>query len=376
MQKWNIKTLKELRKKYKILVDKEVDISKQLEYTSILGSIDAILCRYNELSIGIDIQSHPKLDETLKSDEDLISYHSDYMPILREFNFVRDKIFVHPNTLFDILPFSKNNLFNTSDNFYESVGSVFLDRYLELIKYRKDNLYIRKSASVNVYGLTYCVYGKNISFIELGLTHTVQDYVTLIHEYGHAIGNSINAYATWDSSKYVLLELPSIFFEILGTMFVGDNLDLEDDSYNLILGELTDYLLATRRIITKLDMYGDVGFESLLDKSFYKKYASKELGLESKDIKDLMYIPISEDFHYIISYLTAIELVLIYKSDKKEALRLLNLILIDNEKSPNDYLKYIRSLGIFPGKNIDAYLELVSQKGKEIKSNNLVLKKH
>jgi hypothetical protein len=71
-------------------------------------------------------------------------------------------------------------------------------------------------------------------------------------------------------------------------------------------------------------------------------------------------------FHYIVSYLTAIELYLIYQNDKTLALDLLYKIINKTEDYSIGYLNYVKSLGLEPGKNFGKYIDILHSKAKDL----------
>lgn len=71
--------------------------------------------------------------------------------------------------------------------------------------------------------------------------------------------------------------------------------------------------------------------------------------------------------HYIISYLTAIELYLVYQDSHDKALDLLLQIIKKEEKSNKEYLEFIKSLELEPGSHFDNYIEILMNKAKELK---------
>ena len=70
--------------------------------------------------------------------------------------------------------------------------------------------------------------------------------------------------------------------------------------------------------------------------------------------------------HYVISYLTAIELYLIYQGCPEVAIDLLYKIITAEKNSSKEYLDYIIELGLEPGKNFDTYLSLLFERAKDV----------
>ena len=162
------------------------------------------------------------------------------------------------------------------------------------------------------------------------------------------------------------LKLDSLFFEMLGLDYLSDNLELQKDSLDIGMQVLKDYLYASQLICIKLDMYDDLSDNQLYKKRIIKKYLTNEVGLNPIGINDVLNTHMRDYFHYVISYLTAIELYFIYQSDKNLALDLLYKIINRTEQYSADYLNYVKSLGLDPGKNFDKYITLLHDKAKEL----------
>ena len=71
--------------------------------------------------------------------------------------------------------------------------------------------------------------------------------------------------------------------------------------------------------------------------------------------------------YYIISYLTAIELYIIYQSDKQLALDLLYKIINSKKEHSAGYLEYVKGSGLEPGKNFKKYLKILFDKARDLK---------
>ena len=74
----------------------------------------------------------------------------------------------------------------------------------------------------------------------------------------------------------------------------------------------------------------------------------------------------SDYYHYVISYLTAIELYLIYQYNPDKALNDLFSIINIKKDNNKEYLDYVISLGLEPGRNFEVYLQLLLDRAKEV----------
>lgn len=371
MKNWNIEYLKSLYSKYYKLSMETKDPTLSLEYENVANSIYVIIDRYDEL-----VNKRINFDQTvelanyrsvLENDFWVLDNYGIYCPYIRRINDYNSYISVNPNENLPVIDTSLSKILTVSGDFFKSIGGVFHDKYKMMSTRFPDTLHVFKlGANVVNNGQTYSVYNTDITFIELGVNHTAQDYVSTIHECGHGISCSINPTAMFDFGKYCFIELDSLFFEMLGLDYLSDNLELQKDSLDIGMQVLKDYLYASQLICIKLDMYDDLSDNQLYKKRIIKKYLTNEVGLNPIGINDVLNTHMRDYFHYIISYLTAIELYFIYQSDKNSALDLLYKIINRTEQYSADYLNYVKSLGLDPGNNFDKYITLLHDKAKEL----------
>jgi hypothetical protein len=141
---------------------------------------------------------------------------------------------------------------------------------------------------------------------------------------------------------------------------------LYKDSFDIAMQVLKDYLYSAQLICIKLDMYDNLTDKQLYKKRSIKRYLSNEVGLNNTGIDDIMNTYMRDYFHYIVSYLTAIELYLVYQNDKTLALDLLYKIINKTEDYSIGYLNYVKSLGLEPGKNFGKYIDILHTKAKDL----------
>ena len=372
MQRWNIEYLKKLHTKYERLSVHTEDPTQSLEYESTANSILDIIDRYDamvhkkiSLTGGFEVSSHKSI---VSSDFSIISDYGYYCPYVRMLSEYDDYLDIKPNTDLPIIDSGVNRIVRLSSDFYSQFNNVFSDTYRGMSKSFRETLHMRKiTGSTITAGQTYSVYNTTITFFELGYNNTIQDYVSAIHEFGHGISCNLNPGAMWDFGKYCFIEVDSLFFELLGTDYIGEKLDRKKDAFDINMHVLKDYIYSAMLISTKLDMYSECDRFDLNNKRFVKQYLIKEIGLNKLGVNDVMNTWIRDYMHYIISYLTAIELYLIYQDNPDKALDLLFSIITVKKNSNKEYLDYVISLGLEPGKNFDTYLKLLFERAKDVK---------
>lgn len=372
MQQWNINFIRELYNKYLKLSRETKDPTLSLEYENTANSIFNIMARYDELvnkRIRLD-GSYERVNFRYVIDDDfeLLDYFGCYCPYIRRINEFGESISVNPNEDLPRINTDTNRILTVSRDFYDSIDGVFGRTYSSLEGRLDKTLHIRKlSPNIVTNGQTYSVYKTDITFIELGVNQTTQDYVSAIHEFGHGISCAINPMAMYDYNKYCFIELESLFFELLGLDYLSDNLDLSKDTFDISMQVLKDYIYSARLICSKLDMYNTLGANQVYNKRIISKFLTDEFGYSSVGIKDVLRTRIRDYFHYIISYLTAIELYMIYQCDKTLALDLLYKIISSEQSYAIEYLNHVKQLGLEPGKNFEKYVEILFNKAKDLK---------
>lgn len=371
MQRWNINYLKELYNKYYNLSVVTTDPTLSLEYENIANSIFNIIDRYDEL-VTKRIKLNGSLERVnfrrvIEDDFSILDNYGIFCPYVRRLDELGECLEVRPNSELPKITVSTHKILTVSRSFYDSIGGIFASKYVEMAKRFKDTLHIRKlPQKVVTNGQTYSVYNTDITFVELGVNQTTQDYVSAIHEFGHGISCAINPMAMYDYGKYCFIELDSLFFEMVGLDFLSSNLSLEKDSFDINIQVLKDYIYSAQLICSKLDMYDSLSPDQLYEKRNVKNYLFNEIGYNKLGANDVMNTYIRDYLHYIISYLTAIELYMIYQSDKSLALDLLHKIIITKQEFPIGYLNFVKSLGLEPGKSFNDYLEILFNKAKDL----------
>lgn len=371
MQRWNINYLKELYNKYYNLSVVTTDPTLSLEYENIANSIFNIIDRYDEL-VTKRIKLNGSVERVnfrrvIEDDFSILDNYGIFCPYVRRLDELGECLEVRPNSELPKITVSTHKILTVSRSFYDSIGGIFASKYVEMAKRFKDTLHIRKlPQKVVTNGQTYSVYNTDITFVELGVNQTTQDYVSAIHEFGHGISCAINPMAMYDYGKYCFIELDSLFFEMVGLDFLSSNLSLEKDSFDINIQVLKDYIYSAQLICSKLDMYDRLSPDQLYEKRNVKNYLFNEIGYNKLGANDVMNTYIRDYLHYIISYLTAIELYMIYQSDKSLALDLLHKIIITKQEFPIGYLNFVKSLGLEPGKSFNDYLEILFNKAKDL----------
>lgn len=372
MYNWNLKDLKNLLSEYKRKIKATDDLVLREEYEKTVSNIIEVIKSYRGMT-GIDFSQISSIipntyDSVIRDDFNIHQICRAYFPIVRDF---RDRMDGTEVSLQDNLPkvnISCSEIVAITSEFYHQFRGIFSSTFDDLAANFRNRLYFRKAYRNNCYGgNTYSIYGTNEVFVECIKGNTMQDCVSSIHESSHAITSRLNQNIMWDWNKYCLIEVDSLFFEMVGTSFVADLLGDKLSGLRIRLATFKDNLYSADIICSKEDMYGDLSNKELQSKKNVIDYYKEEIGYDKFATKDAMYSRIQDYMHYIISYLVAVELYMIFINDQNRALDLLYKIVMLKDLDNNIYLRCVRKLGIEPGRNIKEYYNLLLKEEDGIK---------
>ena len=372
MRRWNIEFLKQLYSKYQKLAETTEDPTLSLEYEDIANSALDVIDRYYVLVHKKSVLSGANEFVTHKSiisgDFSVLRDYGYYCPYIREFAEYNSILEINPNPDATLIEFDSDRLISLCSRFYHQLGGTFADEFGKISQSFDDTIHIRKlTNSVVASGQTYSIYKTNISFFELAYNKTIQDYVSAIHEFGHGIVNSINPEAIWDFGTYCFSEVASLFFELVGTDYIGTELGIKKDAFDINMHVLKDYIYSAKIMSLKFDMYTMCDRAKLNNKKYVKDYLKHAVGIDNTTRSDVLNFQLRECMHYVISYLIAIELYLIYQQSPEVAFDLLHKIIVAEKNSSKEYLDYVVGLGLEPGKNFEKYLATLFDKAKDFK---------
>lgn len=376
MYSWNLKDLDRLYKTYSKKAEDEEELSAQIEYENTANNILDVISHYDSY-LSDDAsgkcsskESKDSFADIITEDKTIIRTYGTYISVIRSFSDQLDltKISLGKEKYKNIIT-SQSGIVTMSTEFYHQFKGVFSNAYDNLAANFRNRLMFRPSNPNERYGgNTFPIYGTREVFMDCIKANTLQDYISHIHESSHGINSIINPGIVWDEQKYCLIEVDSIFFELIGNEFVSSKLDYLKEGYNIKMRTFYDYLYSADLICSKTDMYNELSQNDLNNKRLVRAFYKKEIGYDRTLIKDAMYSSISGYMHYVISYLTAVELYLVYRVDKDKALDMLYRIMMLKNLDNAHYLDEVRKIGIEPGHNVKIYYEIL--KNEEDDLNN------
>lgn len=367
MYSWNIDDLNKLLNYYLSLQDKTTDPQLVVDYQNTINSIETLLLYYKEQTtkkISYEIIS---FRDTINEDFDCLTQFGKYMSIVKHFRDSFDGHLIEVDFDLQKVDVSDGFIVKLANNFYTRFGGIFSKSYQSLASNFTDRLWFRNCGKKMTYnGYTHRIYGSDDVFIEVFRNKTIQDFITFFHEDGHGITSKINPNMKYDYKKYCFMETDALFFELLATFYIGAKLGMQDECSKIRLSTFNDYLCSAEMLCAK-QLY-ITGVNGKINSRLKQiKFYMRELNYSLKNAIDTVNFSVDENLNYVISYLTAVELFLIYLTNPIKALDLLHQIILLSNLSSDEYLLKIQEMGLEPGKNINSFYELINDEKEVLK---------
>ncbi len=362
MYKWDINEIK----KNIIALQRQLESTsnpvEELEIENKIYALEDLIDYYNQeichSKSARTIYIPEGFREIIADDLKLTKEFGYYFSIIRSFSESFDYSKIRPQDLPSRMSSPNPKIVALTSAFYKKQSEIFQETYAKLSSHFTTRLNFNKpNANNSLDGETKPIYGTNLVYININKSNTIRDYVTMIHESSHGMAYLLNDDVIWDDQKYCFRELDSLFFELIGIDYIDTTLSSPIDCQQIKVATFKDYLYSADLITSKADMYNSLSRQDLKNRKAVTTFLKQEIGYDKIGVKDVMRTYSKEYFHYIISYLTAIELYLIYQVDQDFALELLYKIIMFKDMNNQAYLAQIRKLGIEPGKNIEEYFK-------------------
>lgn len=375
---WNFNYLLKKLHYYKKLRKNETDVDKQLKLEETIGSIEEVF-DYLFSSVIPQRQSYKTVYEM---DTEFQKEYCDLNPFIFDFldRFENEEITYEVD--FSKIPgLNRNKILSITADFYREIRDErFVEpsrklnlRSDELVRFKKSKI---TDANANDAAITLQIYNTEDILMLIKSDKTIQDIISTIHEYAHSIAFLINQDHSTELGKFPYVEVDSIFFEMLGTEYAGSVLNMPTQALNIDIDRFYDYLLSALIIVSKLNVHTMIN-DGKLNKKDIINYLKIEENLDDDEIKSVLYRPMSDYYHYVISYLTAIELYIIYQDFPEAALDALHEIITSKDMKATDYLKMLYdNYGIVLGQNTHVYFDILKNRidvlmnGKQIQYTN------
>ena len=350
---WDNKNLLEDLKLLKKMYKQEKDITKKAQIQYYIDELNK--------SIKLDNieESYLQRKECLSS---VITYASKYQRyfelfekyqklrnnILKKYDVNQDEIenyFLDIEDIYKFKNYTTDESFEITKDFFGNLDNTFYKYFLKLYKNRYNLTKVEEEKyDLEHDGCCMFVEGLNKPYIWVSDKAGIQKVNNLIHESGHAITQLQNPERIIGAKDYFGTEIETTFFELI---FVNDYLkdknEVEQALINLehLLIDFAEIdLLMNQKII--VSTYNNEKIK--LDKELYRRLRT-EYNLTRNNVNNSLMIDTMEYGTYLVAYVVALELLSIYKQDKKEAIKILKSIIKDYQKDTYITIKkYLQNL--------------------------------
>lgn len=332
---WGRKEFFEQIKKLEQLINDENDLRRKLYLQKVLDTTNKL---YYETFVSFP---RPKVSakQRLTSILDSNFAYGRYYSIVRQFfnnisenidtmDRVSDKLEeISPEGNFDFLntgaTISFDKVLGMVDVFYKNFDNELYQYFLEAYndKHGTINAKPLEDEETKTDGTTIFIDGVRKNFISVYETTPLATYICAVHEYGHAIANLINPEVAYSDREDLFSEVASIFPELVALYENGFKFDTIQVLYHLYTTLVTyvnsaEYLVLHTPI---LNTWADNNH--VMNRSFFESLES-DYDIDEECFGEALDTTIEDEGIYVISYAVSLELLNIYKRDKKEALEL------------------------------------------------------
>ena len=190
-------------------------------------------------------------------------------------------------------------------------------------------------------GNTTFIDGVRKNFINICKTRSASKLHTLIHEYGHATKNLLTPEKAYSNDDGLFGEVDGLFPELVSLEENIGSLDPLFVAFQKYSTLITYYNHADAIVLHNIILNAWRDNKYRTNKSFYE-LLEKEYDIDEETLSLALDTSLFSEGTYIISYMVAIELLHLYKKDKKQALSLYKEFL--NIPTDKDIIPYLHKL--------------------------------
>ena len=330
-----------------LLMNMIATVDKSFEYP--------ILARDNLSLLEIYRESQEELENISFAKKDILNFYTESTLISSDITYVEQKK----------MNLKNDDILTIVHDFYKSLDPYFFKTFMKIFKQRINNRKpFNKEDTTPFMGWSYMLSYLNEIYIAIARTYDIEDIITFAHEYMHTINYSINSSGAYEKNKRYFFEIDTLFIELIIADYLRNLFkNNEADKANLIT-----HLEYCNQVIYSSIIYTLTDYEKTNNTQLQSNKQMKELIKNTFGIKENIFEEIFQKrdteiiTKYIISYMFAIELYLLYLNDKDKSLYILKKIIQVKGLSKEEYYKYIKSLGLFPSTSIHEYEEIIKSR--------------
>ena len=357
-KKWNKNVLNEQIKYVTKKIYESPSNSKELGST--LSTLEDL--KNNKPSI---FTPENNFKEQLSYDKSLLKEQIQFLPDIEKFAKLDDNYHEKLNGELVIRTLTNRILLSYVHDFYNSIDRDFAKYFNKIFKERKRNLRLSTNNAPG-FNRNYMIYLRSINYayINIHIEHTIEDFFNIIHEYAHTIADQMRYRQRYGIYPFIEL-LPLLMEEIAYDEVINTFEDMEEDIL-LVNAVSTKTVLKYAKELILQKEYLSVVDQAIERKQFVNNLAEYSNNTKTK-IEKMLNTTIQEKISYIIPYIVMIELYDMYYEDPERALDTTKRIIMIDEV--DDYISYLKNLGINLNEHTEAYVEDQRQKVKTYTDN-------
>lgn len=339
---WTVDTLQMRLDYLRDLYEKETDEEKKQMIAYDIENLDNYIDCYFDFDIG-EMPSFCEKFQAIKANLKSLKFlWSDYNEFYDET--VSTKL---PDLEIKRCSLSKDDLLSLTHDFYKSLNRYFFGNFMKNFRMRRDHIKFVNEIENDAGGITTPIMTTKEAYIKICRLNTIEDYISVVHEYGHAITLQINPYHLSYDKRY-FVEATPIFMEFLASDFYQRQTN-NNEAPIFTIDKHLEYIDDAKKIKMILSLIEE---EEKLSQEFsstkeMRKHLNHNL-FTDKCFDESFNFANNPDEEYLASYMIAIELYMLYKEDKDKALDILKRIILLDEMSEEEYYCNIKKLGIIP----------------------------
>ncbi|MBR6133799.1 MAG: hypothetical protein IKQ29_03690 [Bacilli bacterium] len=380
---WSVDSLRKSLERLKRIVDKSSSLEEKFYYTRVYGETLEIVHRFvnealptREPSLNEKIQELTNTVFTERCFYALVEQVYDRVDIVDDFTFnatkaINKRKLIEPSFTLDTGSYIGNErTLSMVGDFYKRLDPDLYDVFKHIYKRRHSSFDFVTSPNGEYTSECFLIDGPKDFYVNIVNNYGVKKYCDTIHECGHVIEFLMNPRICYNDNPNYFKEVASIFPELVAFYEGFQGKDKDEYLYQFFcsLAATLDELASLMHHDPISSAWVENGYR--MNKNFYGDLRH-EFDISRNDVKTALDVKIGSVGIYITSLATSLELLHIYKRDKKEALRLFKqLLLVNNNMDINaQYMSLVpftdgmvEELGIFK----DEFSLLLERKGVKL----------
>lgn len=324
-----------------------------------------------ETIFNINDRIHPEIESPLTLSETINNAFNDMAPtsflwpIICEFAKINEPDF--PYYTIPTIDLSNEELLDATHEFFKNATdkktyNIFLHFW------KKGNTLIQFTDDILEYAnVFYFPYFKKANIL-MSRKNEFQDLPTMSHEYGHLIQFYINYSDHIHSTLKPFSEISSTFFELIAADYF-----IKTKSFSLgTISQAEEMVLRineAQNISKGINFFNQISKKYLSSKQMIKRKIENliEKGNEDKLTEIFLDLGAGNDYNYIISFIIACNLYMMYLQDPEKAFyTLYKLFEIDLRLYPEDYFSKLKDLNITGIEGSYGYMDELNRKLKKL----------